>query len=685
MCQKYNKTFAVLLTAVICCFAVHPVMAEKGTEKMRKMNFISIVRFNSGDVPGMVNEAKRKAEVSGIRKNAYSMSILPKGKNPLAQPRRYAGSFAELKKGLHDSGVEAGILVQSLVGHGWAGANTNEIGMEYSVNQLGKTVYRQCMLDAKFRAYCYDAIKILAETRPAFFLIDDDFRTINNGPNGVECFCDSHMKIYAEVLPRKFSGHDELRKYLVTAPASDPVVRAFEKFRRESMLDFARLIRSAIDAVDDSIPCGYCAGGGEYVLMGEIARTLAGKNESFLRINNANYMERGPSDFPLSMYHTAFKSRAAGKVDYILDESDTCPHSRYSKSATSMHAHIVGGMLNGLSGGKLWISSSINNIPQVTQAYDRIMKKHRDFYDALLNDLQNVTWLGAVTPLIPVDRDFNPARFRDGVVTWHDFQYQMLNWHGLPGRYEYIDGTQVVMLTGKMVDSLTDAELKTALSHRALVDGYAAVKIAERGMASYLGCVPEVKPYRCTGEYTLFAPYYRLRFQNNFTLPMLTQLAPGVEILTELRMIDADGSVTVVAPGTICYTNPAGGKVITRANAIANNKYNIIGEEVKIAMIHFLKKLDPDTLPVYCGEEMPVYIRCGRRSSGGYMVALVNLSIDAMEKIDLRCSFRADSVEIMNPAGRYEPLKFTQKGDQVLVDRTMACYETVILKIKEKL
>lgn len=680
MLKTYSKLFLLAITAGMCGCAALP-SREISEGKVKKMNFISIVRFVPDDVPWMIAEAKRKAAASGIYKNAYCMSILPRGSNPLAQPERYARAFGELKKGLADSGIEVGILVQSLVGHGWAGANTNQTGMEYSINLKGETAYRQCMLDEKFRDYCRKAITMFAQQKPAFLLMDDDFRTINNGPNGVECFCDSHMKIYEKVLPVKFAGHTELREHLIKAPASDPVVKAFEKYRRESMLDFARLIRSSIDSVDDSIPCGYCSGGGEYILMGDIARALAGKNESFLRINNANYMERGPRDFPLSMYHSAFKSRAAGKLDYILDESDTCPHSRYSKSAISMHAHIVGGMLNGLSGGKLWISSTINNIPQTTRAYDRIMKKYRKFYDVLLNDLKNVTWVGAVTPLIPVDRDFNPARFRDGVIKWNDFQYQIFNWHGLPGRYEYIDGKQVILLTGTIVDSLTDEELKAALSYRALVDGYAAVKIAERNMASYLGCVPEVKPYRTSGEYLRFAPY-KMRFQNNFTLPMLTRVAPEAEILSDLKLVDADGTSVIVAPGTICYTNPAGGTVITRANAVAGNAYNIIGEEVKIAMVHFLKKLDPATLPVYCGEELPAYIRCGKRSDGGYMVALVNLSHDAMEEIDLRCAFDVKSVEAMDPDGVYRPLEFRKNPGGILIDRPLACYETIILKLK---
>ena len=62
-------------------------------EAPKRMNFISIVRFTPDGVPGMAAEARRHAEASGVRKLAYSMSLLPKGKDPLAQPRRSAACY----------------------------------------------------------------------------------------------------------------------------------------------------------------------------------------------------------------------------------------------------------------------------------------------------------------------------------------------------------------------------------------------------------------------------------------------------------------------------------------------------------------------------------------------------------------------------------------------------------------
>ena len=665
------------------CPKVSPVAANPTA---KKMNFISIVRWTPGDVQYMVDEAKRATEATGVKKNAYSLSILPTGKDPIKVVEKYADAFGKLRSALRDTDIQVGILVQSLVGHGWAGTNKVEGGMEFAYNQKGITVYRQCMMDPNFRKYVWDSMVLLAKQKPAFFLMDDDTRLINNSSNGVECFCDSHMKYYNRIMPRQFSDRMELIKYLENAPADDPVVKIFEAERRKLLLGFAQLIRDAIDSVDPSIPCGYCSGGGEYLLMGDIARTLAGKNESFLRINDANYLEQQTRDFNVSMYQCAFKSRAAGDIDYILDESDTCPHSRYSKSAISMHSHIAGSILYGTSGGKLWITDLQNGTLVSTGAYEEIIHKNLGFYNALRAEMDGIEWVGAVTPLIDVRKNFNPARARGGFYLWKDWQRNLLNIYGIPARYEYIPQAQdgIFLLTGDVVKCLDDDELKTVLSAKAIVDGYAAKEIAKRGFSEYLGCTPVDKPFRSSGEFFTFpATAKRTRFQNNFTLPYLDNLAQGVEILGECKLVDrATGEVTSNVPGTILYRNPAGGTVVTRSVAVGVNPYNDYGPAVKDMLLEILSRLDENSIPFYVGEEQPIHFRCGKLKDGGYLLALVNLGFDELKNVDLRTKLPVKSVEFLDHDGIYRPLEFKTAENGVVVAKSVPCYDTLILRVR---
>ena len=64
------------------------------------------------------------------------------------------------------------------------------------------------------------------------------------------------------------------------------------------------------------------------------------------------------------------------------------------------------------------------------------------------------------------------------------------------------------------------------------------------------------------------------------------------------------------------------------------------------------------------------------------MVALVNLSFDAMKNIELFCDLPVKQVEYMDHDGIYRRLDFVKNGKTLTVKHPVACYETVILRLK---
>lgn len=127
--------------------------------------------------------------------------------------------------------------------------------------------------------------------------------------------------------------------------------------RKESLIEFAGIIRKAIDSVNPAIRCGYCTPGSEFLMTGKMAKALAGGTKPFLRINNAMYMEGDAKFFPHRMAYTQSLRKINSDIPEVLDESDTFPQNRYSKAAISMHAHITGAILNGLNAAKLWLTN----------------------------------------------------------------------------------------------------------------------------------------------------------------------------------------------------------------------------------------------------------------------------------------------------------------------------------------
>ena len=656
-----------------------PLIAEPEAKKMR---FISVVNFFPDDVPFMVNEAKRAFNATSVDNNAFLFDIYPS--ITLEEIAQRAKAFAELKRGLQGSGVNPGILIVCSVGQGWQVGRLPLEPMEYTVNQAGELNYRICMRDPKFRKHIFDSVVLLAKEHPAFFLLDDDFRSVNNSSYGAECFCDSHMKIYNAKMPRKFANAKELSDYLEAASPDDPCVKIFEAERRDKLLSHAKLIRDAIDLVDPSIKCGFCSGGGENIMAGDIARTLAGKNESFLRIHNANFMEMWSQEFSIVMYRGAYAAKMAGKVDYILDESDTHTRQRFAKSAISMHSHITGGILYGMSGGKLWLTNLENrDVQESNREYEAIVKANRRFYDALLAEMSHVSWQGPTTPIINERERYNPARVSSGVGFLQDMQVRMLNRYGIPGQYEFIGGDRLYLLNEQVAKAMTDAELKTVLSSKAVVDGHAALEIARRGMVDYLGCTPKLEkifPWReelCSGK------KHRFPFFVDGSVPNLTEVSPDAEIITRIGYAPGtEGKSAKLGPGMIIYKNPYGGVVVTRAMAVGVSRINDERPELKRILVDVFCRLDPASVPFYIGEDQPVHFRCGKHDKGGFLLAMVNLSFDAMTEIDLRTAEKVNIVEFLDSDGVYKPLKFTVTDRGIVVDKHLACYEPLVLRVK---
>ena len=245
---------------------------------MRKMHFINVVPFFPEDPGYMAQQARRIANEVGLKSPAFSLSLHPEGTPARKKADVFAAAFAALKKDLAgDLDIHPGILLQSLIGHGWS-AEVSLTGETWqkTINTQAVASSRQCPLDRGFRDYVLAAVESLAASRPAFFLVDDDF-CIKRG----ECFCPLHMARYNERLSAQWS-REELVKHLEAAPASDPVVQAVTAVLHEGLVSFAKEIRASIDKVAPGTRCGMCSPGAGQYSLADVTRALAGNTEPFV-------------------------------------------------------------------------------------------------------------------------------------------------------------------------------------------------------------------------------------------------------------------------------------------------------------------------------------------------------------------------------------------------------------------
>ena len=124
-----------------------------------------------------VSEAKRLQKESGLNEVALCLTLHPEGFPAIEKPIFYVKLFREYKKALEGTGIHVGILLQSLIGHGWPGAPVSQEKWQQTLNIHGNLV-RWCPLDPGFQDYVKKSVIMLAEEEPYSFLVDDDVRLI---------------------------------------------------------------------------------------------------------------------------------------------------------------------------------------------------------------------------------------------------------------------------------------------------------------------------------------------------------------------------------------------------------------------------------------------------------------------------------------------------------------------------
>lgn len=637
--------------------------------------FLAIVPFCPAEPEALAAEYRRYREATGLTLLLVEMPLTPEGNDPYEKVRLYTEGFAKVKALLKDSDIRLGILLQSLIGHGWSNVDPAGKPFQTTVNERGGTNGRYCPLDPGFLRYCADAVAGLAKLSPELFLLDDDTHLIDGR---LQCFCPLHRAQFSREW-----GERELIDAVMGAKAGDPVLEEFERVRVQSLVDFCANVRRAIDSVNPSIPCGISCPWGETAIVERLAMAAAGdKTEPFIRVNNATYFEGSQKDMARVFYETALKRAACGSVRLVLDESDTFPQTLYSKSAVGMHTHITGALLNGLGGAKLWTANFENPLagPR-NERYETVLKEHLGFYHALKAAVSRTVWKGASSALCDCRRFTDPRHPRpwSGLYEWSG---DVLGRLAFPvnGRRPNDPDAECFLLTGKMVDLFRDEELQALTRRNLLLDATAAEALAARGYGDLLGVEVRKPCPQFTCERDL-ATGWRMRLLIDDDCRELVP-APGAEIVSQLEYIPFPGSAVsrVVAPGATLFRNRLGKTVAVWAGR-PHGAYTPAPER-RAWFRRILSRFCE--IPASGSDEMPqdLYCMAGRMDDGAVLLALVNLSYDPLGRLSIDVAELPDAVERLAPSGKWETVAFAPSGPGTIsVDVPCPAGAPVVLRL----
>lgn len=606
-------------------------------------------------LPGSERELAADAETllnDGICTDiAAMMTLVPEGDPPEDKARVLGDRFTAFRRVFKGDPSHLGILAQATIGHGWMPDEPSKY--QNIVRPDGTPAYQMCPLDLAFQDYLRSAFRHLGMLRPAFFMIDDDFRMLT-GRNG--CFCPLHL---AEIGRRL--GQVLTREELLDVLRTDTTAaHAYDELLLDSLMRLAGVIRDAIDATDPSIPGSFCACYGDIRHAGPLARRLAGAgNPQIVRVNNARYLTPEMRTFPIRMYHGAAQIAGLDSDTTILAETDPCPHNRYSTGAHLMHAHYTGSILEGCHGAKHWLTRTHAFQPASGAAYRSILTQYRGFYQTLFQAVQESTpadYVAAALPSVPV---FNPAPdYGDNggsCKTWS----AVMGVLGLPCNYARMPDMPV-MMTGEDAGLFTDEDLRLLLKNGLLLDGLAAEVFGRRGFADAIG----VRAESWTGPAVSAEQWGRILLQGDLRYSRLEPLSARTHIHSTLlhRKSGVSDAFSELGPAVTLFENAAGGRVVAMAascgsgNSLTASGRSFYDEDRKRELVELLAFVCGKPVAFHYPGDAEVYLKLRRFADKRYLVAICNLGHDPLEVIPLSSPYAITRSEMLTFEGTWQEI-----------------------------
>ena len=641
------------------------------------LRLYDIVPYSPGSENVVVDDILRTHRETGLDTFLYSVSLDPRGKPARANVAAAVASYRKIKEGLKGSDVKLGFLLQSILGH-WKRVDREVEPWQRSVDVDGNP-QRFCILDERFRAYIRDVAVALASEKPCFILGDDDIRAYSGGK--LECFCPLHTAEFNRRTGHSFTP-EQYRAAVKSAVAGDAIASACSALRDEIPVLVSETIRKGIDSVDAAIPSGSCMPGVATARMVPRVRAMCAGHPIVMRFANGHYAEFGRLDISAIAVRTQlYNAYYRDKVDAMLDESDTFPHTAYSRGGRSYHAKLSMAFFLGLDGAKLWYVGMHRDGQRIPESLDRVFARQMPFYKTLHDAVKGSRSLGVRLPAREpsVSHPLRPGEGGFGM----DEQWALncLCVYGIPF---YVDfsvspGGVVLVESDKMVNSLASVELDSLLSGRVFAAGPAVRALAARGWADDLGCRPIAGDIVYTVERTV-AERVNLAISKEEAVCPLGDLKPGAEKVSELCFSVTGGDAEAVAVGSACFSNARGGRICSSAFTVPNGHgFKDQNPWRKKWLLDLLRRLDPAFPPVFENAE-PNLTLARETPDGSVLVFTLNLSYDDIEELSYSCQRGIASAEVLSPDGTWRPLRIARTSGTVSLGHRLSCFECAVLR-----
>lgn len=432
-------------------------------------------------------------------------------------------------------------------------------GLQTSVGHDGtQATCVACSLCPVWRENTSKVWTMYAETKPHVIWVEDDIRAYGHRPTNFACFCPLHMKRFSERIGREVS-RQELAEAVLRPGEPHPWRKEYLDMQAEIMIETVECLAKVVHAVSpetnlglmSSGPRGHCREGRRWK---KFAETLADARPLYSRPPLGSYHENSLRGLYTTQDLIKLTRYCMPKNTTDLTEVENFPFSRYSKSVVFTFLQMVVSIAYGAKGVTLNLFDHCGSPMEKEAAFGIMLGEKKRYLNSLAAKTQILGEYKGVRILHHEKAGYNNHleegdTYRklgsDDLLT-----YEMLESHGIPTTYTDSD---VVAVSGQLIRSFSDAEIKSMLSKGILLDAVAANVLYERGFGKEIG-LEEINEPEFLNNLGVFSAeeFFNEKFKGadkkflSLTLPDLSRtcrfsiLKPvkNAEIIS--RIVDAD-------------------------------------------------------------------------------------------------------------------------------------------------
>ena len=558
----------------------------------------------------------------------------------------YYSALKELIPFFQNNGLEVGVWFWTFR------VTTSDAKFTVMVNALGDKCHtstaKYCPLDEDFLNFTANHVKRIASLSPDLIMFDDDLAFGFTSMLAPACFCELHRGKMAEILGEDIPAEGLYEKMF--SGKKNRYRSAFMKVCGDSLKNFAKRMREAVDSVNPSIRMGQCGCITTFDYDGvdsfTLSKILAGNTKPFLRLIGAPYWDsvRLHGNRLVDVIELERMERAWYENDdiEIFSEGDTYPRPRHAVPAS--HLEIFDAALRADGG--------MNGILKYTMDYTASADYERGYINAHKKDEEDLLRISELFGTLPHAgvriyesmKKIEDADYSKDVLTVDFIRYQFfsravrfLSHNSIPAAHKGPGCAGICF--GENARTLDFSALEKPL----IIDATAATILEERGID--VGLVE-------AGD--RFMPGREHFPQNEEHIPLVygsTKIPFASKVtLKEGTVIESEWIADQICPASYSYRNTYGQTFLVLcmdAFACADEIYKNYARQKQF--FDFLEENNA-SVPARCDKHPDLYVLC-KKDKDTLAVALFNCFADEIEDLEVKLSGEYLNLEIFRTEG----------------------------------